>query len=143
MSKQLKEKIEKLDETIKSLSKIGLLIIEDETESTALDSEIKNILSVLDYQECKDYLEVMNALSTKKNKIFYIEQSEKLDGLVLEIVAEFEAGIVSLADRKNKTGLMTAKWNPNQISFVIILTRAQIEKSYPRLFEYINISQSI
>lgn len=63
--------------------------------------------------------------------------------MVLEIIAEFDAGIVSLADRKNNTGLKTANWDPSKTSFIVIMTRKQIEQSYPRLFEYVNIIQSL
>jgi len=95
------------------------------------------------YKECNDYIEIMDVLSEGQDKIFYTEKSKKLDGLVLEIIAEFDAGIVSLADRRNNTGLKTANWNPAKTSFVVIMTRKQVEQSYPRLFEYVNIIQSL
>lgn len=143
MINQLKMTIEKLSKTTKLLGKCGLLIIENQDDLKHQYSEIKNILLSLNYQECKDYLEILKALSSLENKIYYIEKGEKLDGLVLEIIAEFEAGIVSIADRKGKSGLITSKWNPDKVSFIIVMTRDQIEKSHPHLFEYVNISQSL
>ena len=143
MPNQIKEKIEKLSQTTSALGKVGLLVMENETEFEPTVTEAKKLLAELQFQECADYLELMDVLSGGRAKIFYAEKGEKLDGLVLEIIAEFEAGMVNLADRKNQTGLKTAKWNPAQVSFIVIMTRAQIEKSYPRLFEYINVTQSI
>lgn len=140
---QLKEKIDKLAQTTAMLGKVGLLIVENEKDRESVFTEASRMLLQLPHQQCADYLEIMNALSAGKDKIFYAEREEKLNGLVLEIIAEFEAGIVSLADRKNNTGLKTAKWNPAKTSFIVIMTRDQVEKSYPRLFEYINITQSI
>lgn len=140
---QLKEKIEKLVQTTSALGMVGLLIVENENEFESAILEAKKVLVDAHYTECSDYLEIMDALSIDKDKIFYAEKGERLDGLVLEIIAEFEAGIVSLADRKNNTGLKTAKWNPAKTSFIVIVTRKRVENSYPRLFEYINIMQSI
>lgn len=143
MAIQLKEKISQLVQIIAMLGKVGLLVVENEEDRETVFTEAPRILLRLPYQQCADYLEIMNALSVGKDKIFYVEREEKLNGLVLEIIAEFESGIVSLADRKNNTGLKIAKWNPAKTSFIVIMTRDQVEKSYPRLFEYINITQSI
>lgn len=143
MITNIKEKIDKLMQTSFTLGKVGLLVAENKQELSVVFTEAKNALLALSYKECADYLELMDALSASKNKIFYTENDDQLNSLILEIVAEFEAGIVSLADRKNKTGLRTAQWNPNQTSLIIIMTRQQVEKSYPRLFEYIGAIQSI
>jgi len=138
----LQQQARKLAENTAALSKVGLLVVEDNGNREAIFSETSEIYSDLGYYPCADYLEIMDALSSGQNRIFYIEQGEKLNGLVLEIAAEFETGIVSLADRKKQTGLKTAKWNPVETSFIIVMTRLQVEKSHPRLFEYINIIQS-
>lgn len=143
MITNIKEKIEKLAQTTLALGKVSLLVVENKQELNTILTEANNALSALNYEECADYLELMDALSASKNKIFYTENDERLDSLILEIVAEFESGIVSLADRKNQTGLKIAKWNPSQTSLIIIMTREQVEKSYPRLFEYIGATQSI
>ena len=143
MSTQPEEKIDKIIQTTVALGKVGLLIVEDQKGIETMLTEAKKSLANARYKECTDYLEIMDALSAGEDKVFYAEKGKKLDGLVLEIIAEFEAGIVSLADRKNNTGLKTAKWNPSQTSFIVIMTRDQIENSYPRLFEYINFTQSL
>ncbi len=143
MPTPFEEKINQLVQTVAGLGKVGLLIVEKTSKLKLAVSKAKKILVGIGYAECIDYLEIMDALSSGKKKIYYIEKGKKLDGLVLEIIAEFEAGMVSLADRKNNTGLKTSQWNPAQTFLVIIMTRNQIEKSYPRLFEYINITQSI
>lgn len=139
----ISEKIQHLTEASVSLGKVGVLIIENGNDFQPKIDEAKVVLSELQYQNCADYLEIMDALSSGQKKIYYIEEKERLDGLVLEIVAEFEAGIVSLADRKNQSGLKTAQWNSAEVSFVVVMSRAQIENSHPKLFEYINIMQSI
>lgn len=138
-----KEKIEKLMQITSALGQVGLLIVEKVDEFESALPAIKKVLVSARYHECADYLEIMNALSASKDKIFYAEKGDRLDSLVLEIIAEFEAGIVSLADRKNNTGLKTAQWNPSQTFFIVVMSRKQIEASYPRLFEYINIMQSL
>jgi hypothetical protein len=143
MLTQIQEKIEKLMQTTFALGKVGFLVVENKQEINATLPEAKKALLLLSYEECTDYLELMDALSASKNKIFYLEKDDKFNSLVLEIVAEFESGIVSLADRKNQTGLKTAKWNPFQTSLIIIMTREQVEKSYPRLFEYVGATQSL
>ncbi len=140
---QLQEKIEQLLATTTALGKVGLLIAENEKSCKTAFEQAREQLLNNNYKECSDYLEIMDILSEGKDKLFYIERGEKLDGLVLEIIAEFEAGMVSLADRKHNTGLKTAAWNPTKTSLIVIMSREQIEASYPRLFEYINFTQSI
>ncbi len=140
MSVQIQEKIEQLLQTTTALGGVGLLIAEDEkSRKTAFEKERVELLKN-NYKECSAYLEVKGVLSEDKDKLFYVERGEKLDCLVLEIIAEFEAGMVSLADRKHNTGLKTAGWNPTQTSFIVVISRKQIEASYPRLFEYINFT---
>lgn len=155
MPVQIQETTSQLLTTTTALGGVGLLIAENEkNRKTAFEKAREQILNN-DYKECSDYLEIMDVLSegpkgkpsvsygASKNKLFYIERGEKLDGLVLEIIAEFEAGMVSLADRKHNTGLKTAQWTPTQTSFIVMMSRKQIEASYPRLFEYINFTQSL
>jgi len=141
--KTIGEKIRALAESGSALGKIGLLIVENEKDPKTALVQAKKVLAGLQYRECADYVALMDALSAGKKKLFYVEPGKRLDGLVLEIVAEFEAGLVSLADRKNKTGLKTARFNPSSVSLVAVLTRSQIEKSHPRLFEYVNLTQAI
>ncbi len=129
--------------TTASLGGVGLLIIENEKSRQMAIEKARGNLLKNNYKESSSYLEVMEALSEGKDKLFYVEHGEKLAGLILEIVAEFDVGMVSLADRKENTGLKTARWNPAKTSFIIVMSRKQIEASYPRLFEYINFIQSI
>ena len=143
MQTAIKDKTDKLVNLSDALLKVGLLVAEGKTDTKSKIAKAKKTLADSGYKECADYIEVMDALSSGKDKILYIEKGKKLDGLVLEIIAEFDAGIVSLADRKNNTGLKTANWNPAKTSFIVIMTRKQIEQSYPRLFEYVNIIQSL
>jgi len=143
MSAQTQEKTEKLIETIVALGGVGLLIVENERDREATFEKAREQLLSNNYEECSDYLEIMEVLAEGKSKIFYNEQGTKLGGSVLEIIAEFEAGVVSLADRKHNTGLKTATWTPTKTSFIVIMSRKQIEASYPRLFEYINYTQSL
>ena len=140
---QIKEKTEKLLEKTVALGRIGLLIIENESNVESIREEA--VKSLIDFvcEQIADYVELMSALNAGKHKLFYAENSDKLNGSILEIIAEFEAGIVSLADRKNNSGLLTAKWNPTETSLTILMSRRQVENSYPRLFEYINIIQSL
>ncbi|MDP3645655.1 MAG: hypothetical protein Q8R25_01065, partial [bacterium] len=56
------------------------------------------------YKECSDYLEIMYVLSAGKDKLFNIERGKKLDGLVLEIIADFESKKERLAE------LMDSDW---------------------------------
>lgn len=140
MPLQIQEKIGQLLSTTTALGGVGLLIAENEKgHKTAFEKAREQLLNN-NYKECSDYLEVMEVLAEGKDKIFYVERGTKLDGLVLEIIAEFEAGMVSLADRKHNTGLKTATWTPTQTSFIVMMSRKQIEASYPRLFEYINFT---
>lgn len=143
MPDQMQEKIEQLIATTAAMGGVGLLITESEKSLKASFEKAREELLNNNYKECSDYLEVMDVLSEGKDKLFYVEPGEKLDGLILEIIAEFEAGMVSLADRKHNTGLKTAQWNPTKTSFIVVMSRKQIEASYPRLFEYINFTQSI
>ena len=143
MPAQIQEKTEQLLATTTALGGIGLLIAENERGKKAAFKKASEQLLSNNYKECSDYLEVMEVLSEGKDKLFYVENGDKLDGLILEIIAEFEAGVVSLADRKHNTGLKTAGWNPTKTSFVVMMSRKQIEASYPRLFEYINYTQSL
>jgi len=139
----MQEKTDQLLATTAALGGVGLLIAENEkSRKTAIEKAREELLNS-NYKECSDYLEVMDVLSEGKDKLFYIEKGEKLDGLILEIIAEFEAGMVSLLDRKNHTGLKVAQWNPTKTSFIVMMSRKQIEASYPRLFEYIKYTQSL
>jgi|SRR3989344_2030995 len=143
MPVQIQEKTEGLLSATTALGGVGLLIAESEKSSKATFERAREQLLNNNHKECSDYLEIMEVLAEGKDKIFYIEQGTKLDGLVLEIIAEFEAGIVSLAERKHNTGLKTAVWTPTKTSLIIMMSRKQIEASYPRLFEYINFTQSL
>ncbi|PIQ74319.1 MAG: hypothetical protein CO002_00210 [Candidatus Portnoybacteria bacterium CG_4_8_14_3_um_filter_44_10] len=143
MPVQTQEKTEQFLSTTIALGGVGLLIAENERDRKAAFEKAREQLLNNNYKECSDYLEVMDVLTEGKDKIFYIEHDSKLDGLVLEIIAEFEAGMASLADRKHNTGLKTATWTPTQTSFVIMMSRKQVEASYPRLFEYINFTKSL
>jgi len=143
MPVQIQEKTGKLIETTAALGGVGLLIVENEKSNKAAFERAREQLFSNNYKECSDYLEIMDVLSEGKDRLFYTERGEKLDGSVLEIIAEFEAGIISLADRKHNTGLKTATWSPTKTSLIIMIGRKQIEASYPRLFEYINFTQSL
>lgn len=141
--KKLQDQIREFSNTSLSLGKVGLVSLEKQKDYSVNLKKVEKILLGLDYKKSNDYLELMDNLSAGKNRIFYVEKDEKLDGSALEIIAEFEAGMVSLADKKNSQGLKTATWNPLKTSLVVIMARKQIENSYPRLFEYINLTQSI
>lgn len=124
------KEIKKIVETSKLTGEIALIIIEDETKKQEILDDIKKNL-----KGAKDYLEAMDLLE-KSQSFYYLEEGVKLDGLIYEIVAEYKTGIISLMDRKYKTGLKTVKFNPNNIVIVLVLTREQIEAS-DQLFEYI------
>lgn len=141
--KKLQTEISEFSNTSLSLGKVGLIALEKQKDYGANLKKVEKILSDLKYKKSNDYLELMDDLSSGKDRVFYVEPEKKLDGSVLEIVAEFEAGIVSLADKKSNQGLKTAQWNPSKTSLVVIMARKQIENSYPRLFEYINLTKSI
>ena len=126
--------------TTAALGGVGLLIAENEKGYREAFEKAREQLLNNNYKECYDYLEIMEVLAEGKDKLFYVEVGEKLDGLVLEIIAEFEAGMVNLADRKHNTGLKTAMWNPTKTSCIVIMSRQQVEASYHRLFEYINFT---
>ena len=143
MPTQLKEKTQNFVQTASTLGQVGIFIIEKQTNLKQDITKIKKFLNESGFKETADYLEIMDLLNAAEGKIFYIEKDKKLDSRVLEIIAEFQAGIVSFADVKNHTGLKVAKWNPSKTSFILIISRKQVEASYPRLFEYINIIQSI
>ncbi len=141
--KKLQDQISEFSTTSLALGKVGLIALEKQKDYSANLKKMEKILSDLGYKKSDDYVELMDDLSAGKDRLFYVEKDEKLDGSALEIIAEFEAGIVSLADKKNNQGLKTAIWNPLKISLVIVMARKQIENSYPRLFEYINLTKSI
>ena len=155
MPAQIQEKTGQLLAITTALGGVGLLIAEHEKGRKIAFEKAREELLNGNYKECSDYLEIMDILSegpegvasrpygASKTKLFYVERGEKLDGLVLEIIAEFEAGMVSVADRKHNTGLKTAKWSPTKTSFIVMMSRKQIEASYPRLFEYINFTEII
>lgn len=142
---KLKDQISEFSVTSLAISKVGLIVFEKQKDYSANLKKVEKILSYLKYKKSKDYVELMENLSSGKDKIFYIENDKNLDGSALEIIAEFEAGMVTLLDRKSKSVpiLKTIQWNPLKISLIVLMTRKQIENSYPRLFEYINIVKSI
>ena len=128
---------------ITSFGGCGLLIIEKESGKEAVLEKAREQLLNNDFKEYSDYVDIMKALSQGEEKVFYVEHTNKLDGFVLEIICEFEAGMVSLADRKYNTGLITAKWPPTQTSFIVIMSRRQVEASYKRLFQYTSLLASL
>ena len=104
----------------------------------------KNIIISLNVSGCGravGYMEVMDLLE-KSQPFYYLEESKKLDDLIYEIVAEYKTGIISLMNRKYKSGLKTVGFNPNKNSMILVLTRDQIEAS-DKLFEYIGPILSI
>ena len=140
MDKQ--QKIKKLAEISAKLGEIGLLIIESEKKAEADGQSARKILANLNYQEAKNYLEIMNSLEAK-HPVFYIESEEKLNNLIWEIIREYQGGMVSLMDRQNHTGLKTVKFLPKESPLILILTRKQIENSPQGLFEYAGPIESI
>lgn len=141
--KKLQTEISEFSTTSLALGKVGLIILEKQKDYDANLKKVEKILSGLGYKKSDNYVELMDDLSAGKDRLFYVEEDKKLDGSALEIIAEFEAGIVNLADKKNNQGLKTAAWNPLKTSLVIVMARKQIENSYPRLFEYINLVKSV
>lgn len=140
---KLQDQISEFSTTSLALGKVGLIALEKQKDYSANLKKVEKLLLGLGYKKSEDYVELMDDLSAGKDRLFYVEKDEKLGGSILEIIAEFEAGIVNLADKKNNQGLKTATWNPLKTSLVIIMARKQIENSYPRLFEYINLTKSI
>lgn len=140
---KLPDQISEFSTTSLALGKVGLIVLEKQKDYSSNLKKAERILSDLGYKKADDYVELMDDLSAGKDRLFYVEGNEKLDGSALEIIAEFEAGIVNLADKKNNQGLKTATWNPLKTSLVIIMNRKQVEASYPRLFEYINLVKSV
>ncbi|KKQ18685.1 MAG: hypothetical protein US31_C0002G0030 [Berkelbacteria bacterium GW2011_GWA1_36_9] len=114
----------------------SLVVIEDKKDLAEKTNLVEDTLLKSGFVKANDYSGIIDLLSEKTKMILYIESGEKLDGLVLEIIAEFTVGIVSLADRKHQTGLKTVKFNPFKTALVIVMTRSQVEASYQRLYEY-------
>jgi len=131
----LTEKIRKLTEVSSGLGEVGLVIIEKEKNRQALAKKLVTALNQAGYGRSMDYLESLNLLE-KSQPFYYLEESGSLNDLMLELIAEFKTGIVSLMDRKHKTGLRTIRFNPNKNSIILVLTREQIESSV-QLFEYV------
>jgi len=92
-------KIKKLIEVVGKLGEIGLIIIEDEKEKVGMQKQIAAELNQAGVASAKNYLEVMDFLE-KSKAFYYLEETDKLDDLMLEIIAEYKTGIVSLQDRK-------------------------------------------
>jgi negative regulator of genetic competence, sporulation and motility len=120
-----------------------LVIVEAEENAEKKAQEIRQKLAEEGFVVANNYLEAMDALERGDEKILYVETREKLDNLIFEIITEYSTGIISLADRVHNTGLKTVKFNPFEHTVAIILTREQIEKSNPRLFEYFGIKESL
>lgn len=135
-------KIKKLAEISFKLGEVGLIIVENEKEAETEGQKIRKILTDLNYQEAKDYLEIMNGLEAKQ-PLFYIEPKEKIDNLVWDIIREYQGGMVSLMDRQNHAGLKTVKFLPKESPFILVLTREQIDNSPQGFFEYIGPMESI
>src|SRR3990167_2628174 len=132
-----------LVQTSQALGRVGLIVVEQAKVKRETAVQITAQLNKLGYLACPDYLALLKALGSNQPKLFYQEQGPRLGSQVLEIVAEFESGIVSLADRKKRTGLVTATYNPLATSLVVILTREQLEKSYDRLVDYVSLTKPI
>lgn len=131
--------IQKLPDVAAVSASIGLpslVIIENEKSTRDELNAVGKTMAESGFKKANDYLEVMDLLLTGNEKILYVEQGKKLDDLVLEIVAEYTTGMISLADRKNHTGLKTVKFNPFKTSLAVVMTRSRVEASYPRLYEY-------
>lgn len=127
---EISKEVKKLIKTSKLTGDIALIIIEDIKKMKEIICELEKHLA-----KASDYLKLMDLLE-KAQPLYYLEEAEKLDNLIYEIVAEYKTGIISLMDRKNKTGLRTIKFNPNNNVIVLVLTREQIEVS-DQLFKYI------
>jgi hypothetical protein len=135
-----------ISDTLKTSTTIGLpslVIVEAEENAEKKAQEIRQKLAEEGFVVANNYLEAMDALERGDEKILYVETREKLDNLIFEIITEYSTGIISLADRVHNTGLKTVKFNPFEHTVAIILTREQIEKSNPRLFEYFGIKESL
>lgn len=138
---ELSKKIKKLTEVSSKLGEIGLIVIEDEKKKHVLSNELIKSLNVAGFGRAMDYMECMDLLE-KSQPFYYLENGAKLDDLILELIAEFKTGIISLMDRKYKLGLKTVKFNPNNNSIIIILTRDQVESS-GNFFKFIGPMESL
>ena len=143
MPTHTQEKVEQLLATTAALGGVVLLIVEHEKNRKAAIEKAREKLFNSNYKECSDYLEVMDVLSEGKDKLFYVEKGDKLDSLIFKIIEDFDSGRIALMDKKNHSGLKVIKSNPSKTSFIVIISRKQVEKSYPRLFEYVMFKQSI
>lgn len=140
MRETLDKEIQVFVNNLNALGGVGLCIIEDGDEEVV--SKVTRQLEQKGFRPCADHLAIMDDLANSNDTLYYRERGDKLDGSVLEIVAEFDVGMVSLAD-KNAGRLVVAQWEPETARLAIIMTRAQIESSYPRLFQYCRFNQSL
>lgn len=141
MIKSKLEKVIKFGEACTSLGKVGLLIVEGKGKKPKTVSDAMDIFVDAGFSKCDDYVAILDHLPTEK--CLYVESGEKIDGSVVEIIAEYESGIVSLADRKGKSGLKTSRFNPVATSLIVIVSREQLEKSYSKIFDHVTLTQTI
>lgn len=134
------EKINKFIQATTRLGELGLIIIENGNSTKV--ATVGVALQKTDYKRSKEYLEVMNNLESKQ-PTFYIEPKDKLNNLIWDVVQNYDGGMVTLMDRKNHTGLKTVHFLPKESSFILILTRAQVENSPQGLFEYVGGVESV
>lgn len=137
------EKTAELIKTTTGIGGMGLLIIEDHNDWQETIREVKEELFHANYSECADYLGIIDVFSHGKDKIFYIEQGEQIESIIVKIVDDFHLGRAVVMDGKNHTGMKVVEFDPTKTSFIIVVSRKQLESSYSKLMEYITFTQAI
>lgn len=122
----------RLIDTSSQVGQVGLIILPDQTST---QQELLDICISNGLVECVQPNEILHALNNKQ-ACFYKEKEIKLNALIVDIVREYEGGMLSMMDRIDHTGLQVARFTPNETSFVVLVTKAQLEASDPMLLQY-------
>ncbi len=121
----------------------SLVIIENEQSRPEALAKIIKSLTLIGFHQAVDHKSILEILPTNQGRVVYVEEGESLDSLVLDIVVNYASGFVSLMDRSGGRGLVSVRFAPERNVFWLIMTRVQVEKSYPALFEYVGVIESI
>lgn len=132
MDKKIAQIITSLNESSALLAP-PLILIEDENVSDELYTRIASLFQEAGFTVVHETSDTLRVLEQGAKKLLYFERGHKLSDPVESLMTEYATGMLSVNDGG---GLHVIKFKPTDTTLALVMTRSQVEASYPKLFEY-------
>lgn len=124
-----------------ALAAPSLVLIEDENMSDDLSMRMMDMFQGAGFTTVREVNDALRALEQGVKKFVYFEHGQKLAGPIETLMTEYTTGMLSTSG--GGSGIDVITFNPHETTCVIVMTRSQIEASYPKLFEYVGAIETL